>query len=50
VADVYAVLESGVLGREVTVAEVLDGSVQGYQVDINRALGLLGADLGASRG
>lgn len=41
VADVYAILESGVLGREVAVEEVLDGSVHGYQDDIDRSLGLL---------
>lgn len=44
VADVYAILESGVLGRAVTVAEVMDGSVHAYQDDIDRALGLLPAD------
>ena len=44
VAGVYAVLESGLVGRAVTVDEVLDGSVHAYQDDIDAALGLLGAE------
>jgi predicted dehydrogenase len=40
VAGVYAILESGVLGRAISVDEVLDGSVCAYQAEIDAALGL----------
>jgi predicted dehydrogenase len=41
VAAVLAAYESGLAGRTVTMAEVLDGSVHAYQDDIDRAQGLL---------
>ncbi len=40
VALSYALLESGLLGRPVTVAEVLAEQVDGYQQSINEGLGL----------
>jgi predicted dehydrogenase len=40
VAIAYALLESGALGRPVTVAEVLDERVGGYQRSIDEGLGL----------
>ena len=43
-AACYAVAESHFLGREVTVAEVLDGSVSGFQDPIDAGLGLLEPD------
>jgi predicted dehydrogenase len=43
VAAVIAAFESGRLRREVTMAEVLDGSVSGWQDEIDEGLGLLGA-------
>ena len=36
----YAILESGLLGREVTLEEMLSGEVDGYQKDINDHYGL----------
>ena len=41
-AAAYAILESNALGRSVAVAEVLDGTVAGYQHDIDAHYGLLG--------
>ncbi len=38
-AVVHAVLESGVAGRQVSVDEVLDGSLHSYQDDIDASLG-----------
>ena len=38
VAVAYALLESGVLGREVSVAEVMDEQVDRYQQSINESL------------
>lgn len=40
VAVSYALLESGVLGRAVAVAEVLDDQISDYQRPINESLGL----------
>jgi predicted dehydrogenase len=40
VAAIYAAYESAWIGRSVKMAEVLDGSVRGYQEDIDDALGL----------
>ena len=40
VAVAYALLESGMLGREVSVAEVMDEQVDGYQQSINASLGI----------
>jgi predicted dehydrogenase len=40
VAVAYALLESGALGRPVTVADVLAEQVDGYQQPINESLGL----------
>ena len=37
----FAICESSALGRSVTVDEVLDGRVAGYQADIDRHYGLL---------
>ena len=34
-AVIYAMLESAVAGRAVSLAEVLDGSVAAYQAEIN---------------
>jgi predicted dehydrogenase len=45
VAVAYALLESGALGRPVTVAEVLAEELGGYQKSIDQGLGLAGADL-----
>ena len=36
----YAILESGLLGREVTLKEMLSGEVEGYQKEINKHYGL----------
>ena len=36
-----AINESAALGRAVTVQEVVDGSVAGYQADIDRHYGLV---------
>jgi predicted dehydrogenase len=41
VAAVLAAYESGIAGRSVTLAEVVDGSVSAYQDEIDRAQGLL---------
>ena len=41
VAASYAMLESGVVGRAVTVDEVLTERVAGYQQEINQSLGIL---------
>ncbi|MDP3317324.1 MAG: Gfo/Idh/MocA family oxidoreductase, partial [Devosia sp.] len=41
VASVLAVYESGLAGRAVTMAEVLDSGVSAYQDDIDASLGLL---------
>lgn len=41
VAVSYAMLESGVAGRAVTIEEVLDESLDGYQREIDEELGLL---------
>lgn len=43
VASVLAAFESGVSGRPITMAEVLDGSVSTYQDEIDLSLGLLRA-------
>ena len=40
VALAYALLESGALGRPVTVSEVLGEQVGGYQQSIDQGLGL----------
>jgi len=36
----YAILESGLLGRDVTLEEMLSGEVEGYQKEINAHYGL----------
>ena len=36
----YAILESGLLGRAVTLDEMLSGEVDGYQKEINDYYGL----------
>ncbi|MCY3801465.1 MAG: Gfo/Idh/MocA family oxidoreductase [Chloroflexi bacterium] len=36
----YAILESGMLGAPVTIADLLDGSVSAYQAESNAAVGL----------
>ena len=36
----YAMLESGLLGAPVTIADLLNGSVSAYQAEINAAVGL----------
>ena len=36
----YAILESGVIGREVTLDEMLNGEVDAYQKPINEHYGL----------
>ncbi|MEO7909039.1 MAG: Gfo/Idh/MocA family oxidoreductase, partial [Roseiflexaceae bacterium] len=41
VALAYALLESGALGRPVTIAEVLDEQVGGYQQSIDQGMGLV---------
>ncbi|HEX3348825.1 MAG TPA: Gfo/Idh/MocA family oxidoreductase [Acetobacteraceae bacterium] len=41
VAALLGIYESGLLGRAVTMDEVLDGRVSGYQDELDRALGLL---------
>jgi hypothetical protein len=41
-AAAYAILESNALGQRVAVADVLDGTVAGYQHDIDSHYGLLG--------
>jgi predicted dehydrogenase len=43
VAGVYAILESGVLGRPVGIDEILGGSVHAYQDEIDSSLGLIAA-------
>jgi len=40
VALCYALLESQVAGRAVSVAEVLEDRLNGYQAEINTSLGL----------
>ena len=40
-ASAFAILESSALGRQVTLAEVLDGSVDSYQREIDEHYGLL---------
>ncbi|HEV8635561.1 MAG TPA: Gfo/Idh/MocA family oxidoreductase [Chloroflexota bacterium] len=40
VAAIYAAYESAWIGRSVKMAELLDGSVRGYQAEIDEALGL----------
>jgi hypothetical protein len=40
VAIAYALLESGALGRAVTIAEVLGEQVGGYQQSIDQGMGL----------
>jgi hypothetical protein len=37
-AVVYAILESGMAGREVSVAEILDGRLHMYQDEIDAAI------------
>ena len=41
VAALLGVYESGLLGREVSMADLLDGTVSGYQDELDRAMGLL---------
>lgn len=41
VAGVYAVLESGRLGQPVPVGDVVDGTLRGYQDEIDESLGLV---------
>lgn len=41
VAGILAILESGLLGRPVTIDEVCSGAVSDYQDDIDAELGLL---------
>lgn len=43
VALVLAIIESGLLGRSVEVPEILDGSLHGYQDDLDLAAGLISA-------
>ena len=40
VAAIYAAYESALLGRSVKMSEMLDGTVRGYQKEIDEALGL----------
>jgi hypothetical protein len=40
VAVSYAILESGVAGRPISIEEVLAGGVEGYQREINEGLGI----------
>ncbi len=40
VAGIYAMLESGTIGRAVTIADVLDGQIATYQQSIDGSLGL----------
>jgi predicted dehydrogenase len=40
-ACAFAILESSALGRQVSVDEILDGSVDGYQREIDEHYGLL---------
>lgn len=49
VALVYALFESAVAGRPVTIDEVESGAVDAYQREIDEHLGLLGADTTVSR-
>ncbi|MGH7919169.1 MAG: Gfo/Idh/MocA family protein [Candidatus Dormibacteraceae bacterium] len=48
-ALVYALFESSLAHRSVALAEVLDGSVDAYQRDIDLHLGLLAADVSGGR-
>jgi len=41
VAALLGIYESGLLGRAVTMDELLDGSVSGYQDELDRSMGLL---------
>jgi predicted dehydrogenase len=38
IAGVYAILESGLQGRPISIDEVLDGSARAYQDDIDRVI------------
>lgn len=46
-AAAFAICESSAAGRRVTLQEVLDGRVDGYQREIDEHYGLLGADASA---